>query len=164
MTPSPAGARHSSTGIFGPQTRSAVEAYQRMLGLPVTGAVDRATWNALVSTYRSVLLVQPEQEWLGLFVGLPEVFPRHRHARRRRAAGAGAHQHHRAAIPRCLRSRWTAFSAARPRVRSPSSRRCSVCPRPARRSADLGGDGAAGRRCRGVLAFCRRAVSRLRAQ
>lgn len=52
----------------------AVEAYQRMLGLPVTGAVDRATWNALVSTYRSVLLVQPEQEWLGLFVGLPEVF------------------------------------------------------------------------------------------
>ena len=61
-------------GIFGPQTRSAVEAYQRMLGLPVTGAVDRATWNALVSTYRSVLLVQPEQEWLGLFVGLPEVF------------------------------------------------------------------------------------------
>ena len=54
-------------GIFGPQTRSAVEAYQRMLGLPVTGAVDRATWNALVSTYR-------EQEWLGLFVGLPEVF------------------------------------------------------------------------------------------
>ena len=61
-------------GIFGPQTRSAVEAYQRMLGLPVTGAVDRATWNALVSTYRSVLLVQPEQEWLGLFIGLPEVF------------------------------------------------------------------------------------------
>ena len=61
-------------GVFGPQTREAVESYQRMLGLPVTGVVDRATWDALLSTYRSVLLVQPEQPWLELFVGLPEVF------------------------------------------------------------------------------------------
>ena len=61
-------------GVFGPQTREAVESYQRMLGLPVTGVVDRATWDALLSTYRSVLLVQPEQQWLELFVGLPEVF------------------------------------------------------------------------------------------
>ena len=61
-------------GVFGRQTREAVESYQRMLGLPVTGVVDRATWDALLSTYRSVLLVQPEQQWLELFVGLPEVF------------------------------------------------------------------------------------------
>lgn len=45
-----------------------------MLGLPVTGVVDRATWDALLSTYRSVLLVQPEQQWLELFVGLPRCF------------------------------------------------------------------------------------------
>ena len=61
-------------GIFGPQTREAVAAYQRLIGLPITGVVDRETWYALLSTYRSVLLVQPEQEFLEQFVGLPETF------------------------------------------------------------------------------------------
>ncbi len=61
-------------GVFGPQTREAVTAYQQLVGLPITGAVDRETWYALLSTYQSVLLSQPEQEWLGQFVGLPETF------------------------------------------------------------------------------------------
>ena len=61
-------------GIFGPQTREAVAAYQRLVGLPITGVVDRETWYALLSTYRSVLLAQPEQEWLEQFIGLPETF------------------------------------------------------------------------------------------
>lgn len=61
-------------GVFGPQTREAVTAYQQLVGLPMTGAVDRETWYALLSTYQSVLLSQPEQEWLGQFVGLPETF------------------------------------------------------------------------------------------
>lgn len=52
-------------GVFGPQTREAVTAYQQLVGLPMTGAVDRETWYALLSTYQSVLLSQPEQEWLG---------------------------------------------------------------------------------------------------
>ena len=49
-------------------------AYQQLVGLPMTGAVDRETWYALLSTYQSVLLSQPEQEWLEQFVGLPETF------------------------------------------------------------------------------------------
>ncbi len=61
-------------GIFGPQTREAVAAYQRLVGLPITGVVDRETWYALLSTYQSVLLAQPEQEWLEEFIGLPETF------------------------------------------------------------------------------------------
>ena len=61
-------------GIFGPQTREAVAAYQRLVGLPITGVVDRETWYSLLSTYQSVLLAQPEQEWLEQFIGLPETF------------------------------------------------------------------------------------------
>ena len=49
-------------------------AYQRLVGLPITGVVDRETWYALLSTYQSVLLAQPEQEWLEEFIGLPETF------------------------------------------------------------------------------------------
>ena len=61
-------------GIFGPQTREAVAAYQRLLGLPETGVVDRTTWNELVSTYQSVLAVRPTQEWLAEAVGFPDIF------------------------------------------------------------------------------------------
>ena len=61
-------------GVFGPQTRDAVVAYQRMMGLPETGIVDRATWDALVSTYRSVVRVQPIAEWLPDVSGFPDVF------------------------------------------------------------------------------------------
>lgn len=57
-------------GVFGPKTREAVEAYQRMMGLPVNGIVDRVTWNALVSTYQSVLRARPIEEWLPGAVGL----------------------------------------------------------------------------------------------
>lgn len=60
----------SIDGILGPQTREAVEAYQRMLQLPVTGIVDRATWTALVSTYQSVLRARPVAEYLPELAGL----------------------------------------------------------------------------------------------
>ena len=61
-------------GVFGPQTREAVTAYQRMMGLPETGVADRRTWNELVSTYQSVLAAQPTQEWLEQAVGFPDIF------------------------------------------------------------------------------------------
>ena len=61
-------------GVFGPQTREAVSAYQRLVGQPVTGIVDRATWDALLSTYQSILAVRPSQGWLGEIAGLPDIF------------------------------------------------------------------------------------------
>lgn len=61
-------------GIFGAQTREAVIAYQRMLQLPVTGIVDRTTWNALLSTYQSVLAAQPIEGFLDEVSGLPDIF------------------------------------------------------------------------------------------
>lgn len=35
-------------GVFGPVTRAAVEKFQKEAGCPVTGAVDEATWKALL--------------------------------------------------------------------------------------------------------------------
>lgn len=61
-------------GVFGPRTREAVEAYQHMMGLTVDGIVGRTTWNTLVSTYQSVLAVQPDQGFLGEVAGLPDIF------------------------------------------------------------------------------------------
>lgn len=61
-------------GLFGPQTRAAVAAYQQLVGLPVTGVVDRATWDALVSTYLSVRAVQPVPGWLAEQPTLADVF------------------------------------------------------------------------------------------
>ena len=60
--------------VFTAKTREAVIAYQRMMGLPETGVVNRATWNALVSTYQSILAAQPVQEWLEQAVGFPDIF------------------------------------------------------------------------------------------
>ena len=92
-------------GIFGPQTREAVAAYQRLVGLPITGVVDRETWYSLLSTYQSVLLAQPEQEWLEEFIGLPETFlvkgMRGEACGRRSSSSTSS----RAAMPRCPLSR-----------------------------------------------------------
>ena len=40
-------------GIFGPETERAVLAFQSNMGLPPTGIVDFATWNAVTSAYRT---------------------------------------------------------------------------------------------------------------
>lgn len=41
-------------GIYGPQTRNAVEIFQRTFGLPVTGAVDFSTWYKISDIYVAV--------------------------------------------------------------------------------------------------------------
>ncbi len=41
-------------GFFGPETEEAVAAYQRARGLRETGAVDKETWNYLVTEYRII--------------------------------------------------------------------------------------------------------------
>lgn len=44
----------SITGSFGEETRASVEAFQQYSGLPVTGSVDRATWDAVYSQYSAI--------------------------------------------------------------------------------------------------------------
>ena len=52
------------TGEFGNQTRQAVTTYQRAFDLPVTGTVDKDTWDSIANTYKNVVsatLTQPRQ-------------------------------------------------------------------------------------------------------
>jgi len=42
------------TGFFGNVTRSAVEAFQRLAGLPITGVVRPDTWSAIASAYDDI--------------------------------------------------------------------------------------------------------------
>ena len=52
------------TGEFGNQTRQAVITYQRAFDLPVTGTVDKDTWDSIANTYKNVVsstLTQPRQ-------------------------------------------------------------------------------------------------------
>jgi len=56
----------SVDGSFGPETRNAVEAFQRYAGLPVTGEVDRTTWETL---YRQLVgLRDALREYEALFL------------------------------------------------------------------------------------------------
>ena len=41
-------------GIYGPETRRAIEEFQKLYGLPVTGEADSATWNRLVKVLRDI--------------------------------------------------------------------------------------------------------------
>jgi len=43
-------------GIYSAQTASAVSAFQRNHGLPVTGIADQDTWNAIVAAYEPALI------------------------------------------------------------------------------------------------------------
>ncbi|MBQ8397354.1 MAG: peptidoglycan-binding protein [Clostridia bacterium] len=45
----------SVTGIFGAQTEEAVEAFQRLFGIPVTGVVIATTWNAVTDVYSDLV-------------------------------------------------------------------------------------------------------------
>ena len=49
-------------GIYGPATMSAVSAFQRNHGLPITGVVDQTTWEAVVAIYDDALIHMAEAE------------------------------------------------------------------------------------------------------
>ena len=40
-------------GVYNSQTKEAVSQFQRFIGLPVTGIVDRSTWDALYGAYKT---------------------------------------------------------------------------------------------------------------
>ena len=92
-------------GIFGPQTRAAVSAYQRMLGLPDTGEADRED----MGRARLDLSVHPcgaaGAGMAGSGGRLPGGLRGRGHARRSGARGAGADQRHRARLAAGARGR-----------------------------------------------------------
>ena len=58
-------------GVFGANTRAAVEDFQFDYGLPVTGVVEIDTWRALYTTYRNLLASLPD----GYFSAFTEPYP-----------------------------------------------------------------------------------------
>jgi peptidoglycan hydrolase-like protein with peptidoglycan-binding domain len=46
--------RIEPTGIYNDRTRDAVTAFQSLYNLPVTGAVDEATWNEIYAVYKEI--------------------------------------------------------------------------------------------------------------
>ena len=58
-------------GVFGPSTVNAVNAFQNFYGLPVTGVVDRETWNLIEEIYRQIEESLPE----GYSEGLAKAYP-----------------------------------------------------------------------------------------
>ena len=58
-------------GIFGSNTRASVADFQAYKGLPVTGNVDRATWEALYSEYRELVSSLPEDYYSSSTVPYP---------------------------------------------------------------------------------------------
>ena len=43
-------------GIYGPETITAISAFQRRMGLPVTGITNQETWDAVVGAYEPALI------------------------------------------------------------------------------------------------------------
>ena len=63
-------------GIYGPNTTTAVSAFQRRYGLPVTGVADQATWDAIVPVYKDALIYVDEAEPLRIVLNPNEVIRR----------------------------------------------------------------------------------------
>jgi peptidoglycan hydrolase-like protein with peptidoglycan-binding domain len=51
----------SVDGIFGVETQNAVSAAQRNFGLPITGVVDAATWEAIYRAYLGIIGTVPPE-------------------------------------------------------------------------------------------------------
>ncbi len=60
------------TGTFDAQTAAAVESFQQVFGLPRTGVVDRATWNAMYEAYAGIFESIPRdlERGVTLFSGI----------------------------------------------------------------------------------------------
>ena len=63
-------------GIYGPNTTTAVSAFQRRYGLPVTGVADQATWDTIVPVYKDALIYVDEAEPLRIVLNPNEVIRR----------------------------------------------------------------------------------------
>lgn len=69
----PAHQRIIPDGIYGPETVSAVSAFQRIHGLPSTGVTDNRTWDTVVEIYESALIEQQEAQCLQIILNPGQV-------------------------------------------------------------------------------------------
>lgn len=60
-------------GVFGPETTQAVAAFQRIFDLPVTGQVDKRTWDTLNEEYNRILALERYPTPLFLFPAVDAV-------------------------------------------------------------------------------------------
>ena len=63
-------------GIYGTNTTTAVSAFQRRSGLPVTGVADQTTWEAIVVAYELALVEVDEAEPLNIILNPRQVIRR----------------------------------------------------------------------------------------
>ena len=60
-------------GIYGPQTITAVTAFQRIHGIPATGITDQDTWEAIVAAYEPALVELTEAQPLDIILNPRQV-------------------------------------------------------------------------------------------
>lgn len=53
-------------GYFGNATKAAIEAFQRLYGIPITGSVDLETYTALYDSYRGIINSLPDSAFIGI--------------------------------------------------------------------------------------------------
>lgn len=61
-------------GIYGPNTTSAVSAFQRQNGLPVTGVTNQQTWDQIVAQYEPALIRVGKAESIEVLIEPGKVF------------------------------------------------------------------------------------------
>lgn len=63
-------------GIYGPTTMTAVSAFQRQYGLPVTGIVDQQTWERIVDIYEPALIRVGKAEPIEIIMDPGQIYRR----------------------------------------------------------------------------------------
>lgn len=66
-------------GIYGPDTITAVSAFQRRTGLPITGVTDQTTWEAVVAAYEPALVEVGEAEPVNIILNPGQIIRRGEH-------------------------------------------------------------------------------------
>ena len=115
-------------GVFGPQTREAVTAYQQLVGLPMTGAVTEKRGMLCSRPTSPCCSPSPNRNGSGSSSACRKPFSSRGCAAKPCGRRSSSSTSSRAATPRCPPSRRTAFSGMRPNRQSPASSRCSACP------------------------------------
>lgn len=66
-------------GIYGPDTITAISAFQRRTGLPITGVTDQTTWEAVVAAYEPALVEVGEAEPVNIILNPGQIIRRGEH-------------------------------------------------------------------------------------